>query len=109
VAEHVHRTDGNHKLCLPESLNQLLSELLSADASSAVDYSFPVNLGTYLQENMVYQEPPHFCGLNGWKSVAVLPGFQVTAMAALLETVIQHFVELVVHIRQMLVITVHRY
>lgn len=108
VEEHAHTRDGSHKLCLPESLNQPLSELLSADASSAADCSSPVSLGTYHQENMVHQGPPHFCGLCGWELVAKLPDFQVTAMDALLEKAIQRSFELVVQTRQMLTISVQR-
>jgi len=95
VAEHAHRTDGSHKLCLPGSLNQPLSELPSADASSAGDCSSQVSLGTYPQGSTVHQVPQHFCELFGWKLVAMLPGFQAKTMAALLETAIQQFVELV--------------
>ena len=95
MAEHAHMRDGSHKLCLPGSLNQPLSELPSADASSAGDCSSQVNLGTYLQGSMVHQVTRHFCELFGWKLVAMLPGFQATTMAALLEIAIQQFVELV--------------
>jgi hypothetical protein len=57
---------------------------------------------------MVHQGPPHFCGLTGWKLVAKLPGFQVTAMDALPEKAIQRSFELVVKTRQMLTISIHR-
>lgn len=107
-AEHVHKRDGNHKPCLPGSINQPLSELLSAAASSATDCSSPANLGPYLQGNTVHRGLPHFCGSSEWKLVAMLTDFQVIAMVALLEKGIQHFVELVMQIRQMLVITIHK-
>jgi hypothetical protein len=44
---------------------------------------------------MVHQEPRHFCESFGRKLVAMLPGFQAKTMAALLETAIQQFFELV--------------
>jgi hypothetical protein len=96
VAEHAHKKDGSHKLCLLGSLNQPLSVLPSADASSAVGCSSPASRGTYHQGNMAHQGPQHFCELTGRKLVAKLPGFQVAAMDALLEKAIQRSFELVV-------------
>jgi hypothetical protein len=109
VVEHAHKRAGSHKLCLPGSLNQPLSMLLSVDVSSAADCSSPASHGTYHQGNMAHQGPPHFCVLTGWKLVAILPGFQVTAMDALLEKAIQHSSELVVQTRQMLTISIQRW
>lgn len=96
AAEHAHKKDGSHKLCLPGSLNQPLSVLLSADASSATGCSSPASRGTYHQGNMVHQGSQHFFELTGRKLVAKLPGFQVAAMDALLEKAIQRSFELVV-------------